>query len=77
VSHLHIVGRTLAIAFSILFAVLLFPAIVDQHGVFKSLVYTGLGIAVIWVAYFLLGNLFKHLYKGGHKKGQEDNSDFV
>lgn len=41
---------------SVAFALLLFPSIVGRHGVVMSLIYTGLGISVIWLAYFGIGH---------------------
>ena len=38
---------------SIVFAVLLFPSIVDRHGFVKSLYFTQLGVVVIWGMFFL------------------------
>lgn len=75
--NLHTVGKILAIIFSLVFAGLLYPTIVDTHGTLKSLLFTGLGVVVIWVAYFLLGSLFGHLYEEGRKDGEENNTDFV
>jgi hypothetical protein len=77
VNNLNNTGRILAALFSVVFAVLLYPSIVDEHGVFLSLVYTLLGVVVIWLVYFLLGSLFRHLYDAGVQQGRDDNSDFV
>jgi hypothetical protein len=40
---------------SIVLAALLFPNIIDKHGVWMSIVYTAMGISVIWLAYFGIG----------------------
>ena len=76
-NNLHQIGRLLATVFSVVFAVLLYPSIVEVQGVFRSGVYTLLGVGFIWLVYFLLGSLFKHLYDEGLKEGRDDNSDFV
>lgn len=72
-------GYRLVVFFiSCLFAVLLFVAIVDIHGVAKSLFFVGLGVAVIWIIYyFFLGSVFQHFYNRGKKEGEENNSDFI
>lgn len=44
---------------SIIFAVMLFPNIIDRHGFWMSLLYTGLGVGVIWLAYFGIGQLLQ------------------
>ncbi len=44
---------------SIVFAGLLFPNIVDIHGPFLSLVYTGLGVGFIWLLYFGIGQFIQ------------------
>lgn len=74
---LHNTGKILATFLSVVFAALLYPSIVDVHGVLMSGVYTLLGVAVIWLVYFLLGSLFKHIHDEGMKEGRDDNSDFV
>ncbi len=40
---------------SIVFAVLLFPNILDKHGLWMSMLYTAMGIGVIWMAYYGIG----------------------
>ena len=45
---------------SITFALLLFPSIVDLHGIGMSLLYTGLGVGFIWFLYFMIGSLINH-----------------
>lgn len=40
---------------SIVFAVLLFPNIIDEHGLWMSMFYTAMGIGVIWMAYYGIG----------------------
>lgn len=44
---------------SIVFAGLFFPTIIDRHGLWMSLLFTALGVGVIWLAYFGIGQLFK------------------
>ena len=39
---------------SVLFAALLFPNIVERHGVGMSLLYTAMGIGCIWLFYFII-----------------------
>jgi len=69
----------IVIAFiSAFFAVMLFFTIKDVHGVPKSLLFVGLGVATIWFFYYvILGSVFQHFYEKGKEKGKEDNSDFV
>ena len=44
---------------SVTFALLLFPNIVNRQGVVMSLFYTGLGVGVIWLAYFGIGRFIE------------------
>jgi hypothetical protein len=44
---------------SLLFAALLFPAIVGRYGLLLSVFYTGLGVSVIWLAYFGIGRFIE------------------
>jgi hypothetical protein len=44
---------------SVLFAVLLFPNIVPIHGVGMSLFFVALGVAVIWLSYFGIGQFIR------------------
>jgi hypothetical protein len=44
---------------SLTFALLLFPAIVGRHGVVMALLYTGLGVGLIWLLYFGIGRFFE------------------
>ena len=75
--NLQIAGRILATIFSLTFAVLLFPSIVGVHGVFKSSIFTMLGVGFIWFLYFMLGSLFTHIHEEGKKEGRDNNTDFV
>ena len=51
-------GARLWVTFlSVTFAVLLFPSIVNLHGIGMSLVFTGLGVGFIWSLYFAIGRL--------------------
>lgn len=60
-------------AVSALFAVLLYPAIVDYHGAFKSLFFVALGVAAIWgIFYFWLGSVFKHFYEKGRREAERE-----
>ena len=76
-NSLHNTGKILASFLSVVFAALLYPNIVEVHGVLKSGFYTLLGVGFIWLVYFLLGSLFKHIHEKGVKEGRDDNSDFV
>ena len=52
---------------------MLFTAIKDVHGVAKSLLFVGLGVATIWFfAYVILGSVYQHIYEKGKEKGKED-----
>ena len=44
---------------SITFAGLLFPNIVGQYGLWISLLFTCLGVGVIWLVYFGIGQLLQ------------------
>jgi len=44
-------------ALSVFVALLLFPNIVRQHGVGKSLVITVLAVGAIWIMYFVIGRV--------------------
>lgn len=60
-------------AVSALFAVLLYPAIVDYHGPLKSLFFVALGVAAIWgIFYFWLGSVFTHFYKKGRREAERE-----
>ena len=76
-ANIHYIAMILATVFSVVFAVLFFPSIVGLHGVAKSSVFTMLGVGFIWMIYFLLGSLFKHIYEQGRNEGEENNTDFV
>jgi hypothetical protein len=55
-------------AASAIFGILLFPSIVDTHGVPKSALYVALGIAAIWgIYYFLWGAVWRHFYNQGRE----------
>ncbi len=49
--------RVWTVLLSVVFAALLLPSIVGEHGLPMSLVYTGLGVGVIWIVFFALGRL--------------------
>ena len=49
--------RIWAIVLSVVFAVLFFPNILDEHGAPMSLLYTGMGVGIIWVVFFAVGCL--------------------
>ncbi|NIM20476.1 MAG: hypothetical protein GTO51_09645 [Candidatus Latescibacteria bacterium] len=55
---------------SVIFAVLLFPSILDVHGFWKSLFFTSLGVLVIWVLYLVIGSLIGWAVAEELKKGQ-------
>ncbi len=56
------VFKVLTVLLSIIFAGLLFPNIIDRHGLWMSLLYTGLGVGVIWLAYFGIGQFLGWLF---------------
>jgi hypothetical protein len=49
------VFKVWTILLSVVFGLLLFPNIVDKHGLWLSLFFTVAGIGVIWLAYFGIG----------------------
>lgn len=57
--HLYESGRILATTFSGIFGLLFFVGTVGTYGVPASILFTLIGISVIWGIYFLLGNLFR------------------
>jgi hypothetical protein len=42
----------------VVFAILLYPAIVHRYGVLMSLLFTGLGVIFIWMVYFVRAWVF-------------------
>lgn len=73
----RLIATTLAVVFSVTFALLLFPEIVGVHGVPKSLLLIGLGGGSIWLLYFLLGSLIACIYAAGEEDASQNNKDFV
>lgn len=73
----RLIATTLAVGFSVTFALLLFPEIVGVYGVPKSLLFVGVGVGCIWLFYFLLGRLFGHIYAAGKTDASENNRDFI
>lgn len=56
------------ILLSIVFGVLLFPNIVDKHGFWLSLLFTALGIGVIWLMYFAIGQFMNWVVSEEQKR---------
>jgi hypothetical protein len=57
---------------SAVFAILLYPAIVDTHGAAMSVFYVALGVTAIWgIYYFLWGAVWRHFYERGRKEERE------
>lgn len=71
--------RTYAIVTSVVslfFAVMLFVAIVDVHGVALSVLYVAIGVAAIWgIYYFFLGSVFRHFYEEGRREGRRGDAE--
>ncbi len=60
----------LAVALSALFAVLFYPAARRTYNPGTSLVFTALGVIVIWIVYFIRVMIFSRLDKScGQKHG--------
>lgn len=77
-SNLRPIATVLATIFSITFALLLFPEIVDDHGALRASAVVLLGVGVIWLLYFTLGHLFGRIYDQGKRDSEESsNTDFV
>ena len=53
------VFKVWTVLLSITFAGMLFPNIINRYGLFISLVFTVLGVGVIWLAYFGIGQLLQ------------------
>jgi hypothetical protein len=53
-------ARLWAAFLSLTFAVLLFPTIVNEHGIALSALYIALGVGFIWSLYFAIGRLLEH-----------------
>lgn len=51
------VFKVWTILLSVVFGVLLFPNILDEHGFWRSLFITAIGISFIWMMYFAIGKL--------------------
>lgn len=60
--------RGAGLVVSAIFAVLLFPVILPQHGLFMALVYTGLGMGFINIAFFGVGRLTTSIVEEEAKK---------
>lgn len=50
------------IVLSVLFAVLFFPEVQARYGLGLSVLFTGVGIAVIWVVYFVRAYVFSQMF---------------
>jgi len=70
------VFKVLTALLSIIFAGVLFPTIVDRHGLWMSLLYTSLGIGVIWLAYFGIGQLLDWLFSKELEKRNLDQQQY-
>ncbi len=73
------VFKVWTILLSVVFAVMLFPNIVDKHGVWLSILFTAAGIGVIWLVYFGIGQFInwavsKEIERRNLKREQEKHS---
>ena len=50
------------IVLSIIFAALFFPGVYGRCSLTESLIYTGLGVAVIWGVYFVRAAIFARVF---------------
>jgi hypothetical protein len=57
--HLYESGKILATTFSGIFSLLFFVETVGTYGVPASLLFTLIGVSIIWGIYSLLGNLYR------------------
>ena len=46
---------------TLIFVVLLSGAIFEKQGLFKTVIYTGLGVVVIWAVYFIRARIFSKM----------------
>jgi hypothetical protein len=60
---------------STVFAVMLFPSIINRHGVARSLLFTLLGIVVIWVFFLLWSWLINSIVESEVRKRMADKSN--
>ncbi|UCG52801.1 MAG: hypothetical protein JSW58_04405 [Candidatus Latescibacterota bacterium] len=61
------------ISLSVIFAILLFPNILDVHGFWRSVFFTSLGVGFIWLISFAVGTLVDGVVKNELKKREENN----
>jgi hypothetical protein len=62
----------IASAFSVVFSVLLFIAVHDKYGVWKSLLLCLAGVAVIWAFGYIKARLFGWVGPGGREAEKAD-----
>lgn len=64
---------------SVFVAVMLYPNIVDKHGVGKSLLITALAVGAIWLMYFVISRVISWAVseelKRKSREKQDDNPD--
>ncbi len=54
----HPFWTSLTVVFSLLLIILLPGAIIEKHGMFKTVLYTTLGVLFIWITYLVRAYIF-------------------
>ena len=58
----------------ILIFVILFPAsIISRHGLYKTVVFTVLGVSIIWIVYFVRACIFSNFSSEENKANKTEN----
>lgn len=60
----------ITVIISVVFGVLFYPAVVGEHGELKTILYTALGILVIWIVYFIRAYIFSNIFN--NRKSEND-----
>ena len=53
-------------------AALFFPNIIDEHGFPMSMLYTGMGVGIIWIVFFSVGRLVEWAVREEIKRRELD-----
>jgi hypothetical protein len=61
----------ITIILSAVFAVLFYPVAAERVGTLKALVFTMIGLLVIWLVYLIRAHIFSKILSKRNKKGQK------